>query len=161
MGRGPATFVNTTFHANHAEKWGGAISYGDQPITLLNCTLAHNTAGEGSDCLFGSEGAASARNSLFFQNGDEGNNRHCNRALTGDHNMAFPASDGDTCGAAVQHDDPKLDSALADHGGFSETLALQEGSPAIDQGAECPMVDQRDEPRNAQQCDLGAYEDPK
>lgn len=158
MGRGPASFENTTFSGNHADKWGGAISYGDNPIALLNCTLANNSATEGSDGLFGSDGAATARNSLFVQNGEEGNSRHCNRTLLGDRNMAFPASEKDSCGAAVQHVDPLLDSTLAGHGGFSHTHALQEGSPAVGQGTQCPVVDQRDEPRDAQQCDLGAFE---
>jgi hypothetical protein len=158
MGRGPATFENTTFFGNHADKWGGAISYGDKPIVLVNCTLARNTATEGSDCLFGSEGAATARNSLFVDNGKQGDNRHCNKALSGERNMAFPATDKDTCGAAVSHVDPLVEAALAAHGGFTQTLALQNGSPAIDQGAQCPAMDQRDNPRDTQQCDLGAYE---
>jgi hypothetical protein len=157
MGRGPATFENTTFFGNHAEKWGGAISYGDKPITLLNCTLARNTAGEGSDCLFGSAGAATARNSLFFDNGAQGDRRNCNQALLGERNMAFPATDNDVCGGAAEHVDPKLDAALADHGGFTHTLALQPG-PALDQGTACPAVDQRGQPREPNQCDLGAYE---
>jgi hypothetical protein len=124
----------------------------------VNCSLAYNAATEGSDCLFGSEGAATARNTLFSDNGQEGDSRSCNHALLGERNMAFPATDQDRCGASAQHADPRLEAALADHGGFTQTLALTDDSPAIDQGAQCPVVDQRDEPRDTKQCDLGAYE---
>ena len=51
--------------------------------------------------------------------------------------------------------------ALANNGGFTQTFALQTGSPAIDAGtnAGCPADDQRGvlRPRNVT-CDIGAYE---
>lgn len=158
MGRGPATFENTTFFGNHADLWGGAISYGDKPITLLNCTLSHNTATEGIGCLFGEEGAATARNTLLVDNGEQGDNRHCSKPLLGERNMVFPATDKDVCGAAAEHADPLLEAALADHGGVTQTQAIKDGSPAIDKGTQCPSVDQRDKQRDPQKCDLGAFE---
>lgn len=54
--------------------------------------------------------------------------------------------------------DPKLN-ALADNGGFSQTMALQPGSPAIKAAnpAQCPSLDQRCYTRNGI-CDIGAFE---
>ena len=161
MGRGPALFENVTFFANHAALWGGAISYSEQPITLNNCTLAYNVAGEGSDCLFGGEGATpEVHNSILFENGDDGDSRHCRRPINASNSLAYPASDNDTCGTGLLHEDPLLADALADNGGFTMTLALGEDSPAIGAGTDCPATDQRGEARDATSCDLGAFELP-
>jgi hypothetical protein len=55
-----------------------------------------------------------------------------------------------------------LDTTLRDNGGPTETLALVEGSPAIDASpddAGCPDTDQRSVPRpQGAACDIGAYE---
>lgn len=159
MGRGPATFENVTFYANHADLWGGAISYHDRPITLLNCTVARNVAGESSDGLFGADGATpTVRNTLFYENGSGGSNRNCNHEIQGDRNIIYPAEADDRCGAAWSHEDPLLDDELADNGGFTHTVALEAGSPALDAGTQCPTTDQRGEPRDPNTCDLGAYE---
>jgi hypothetical protein len=52
---------------------------------------------------------------------------------------------------------------LANNGGFTKTMALKNGSPAIDAGndANCPAKDQRGvtRPQRAH-CDMGAYEAP-
>lgn len=158
MGRGPAVFENVTFYANRAEKWGGAISYHTAPIRLRNCTIAKNIAGEGSDGLFGgTEATPDVRNTIFYDNGDSGPNRHCNREIEGSDNLAFPADGDDRCGAEVTSD-PVLAPELADHGGFTWTLALGEDSPALDTGSDCPATDQRGEPRDVSKCDLGAFE---
>ncbi|MGC9040444.1 MAG: choice-of-anchor Q domain-containing protein [Roseiflexus sp.] len=53
--------------------------------------------------------------------------------------------------------DPRLEAAVADHGGPLPTLALLAGSPAIDAGADCPSFDQRGAARVGA-CDLGAFE---
>lgn len=57
--------------------------------------------------------------------------------------------------------DPQLLAPLADNGGYTQTLAIAESSPAID-AADCPVTvqsDQRgiDRPFNGA-CDIGAYE---
>jgi len=50
--------------------------------------------------------------------------------------------------------------ALADNGGPTQTMALPDGSPAIDAGNQvgCPTTDQRGVPRPRSDCDIGAYE---
>ncbi|MBV5324740.1 MAG: hypothetical protein J0626_05425, partial [Rhodospirillaceae bacterium] len=50
---------------------------------------------------------------------------------------------------------------LADNGGFTKSVKLLTGSPAIDagDGALCPATDQRDMARpQGSNCDIGAYE---
>jgi hypothetical protein len=159
MGRGPAVFENVTFYGNHATLWGGAISYGDQSITLDNCTVARNIAGEGSDGLFGNDDVLLAHNTLLAENGvNPSPTRHCRVALQGDHNLAFPADENDACGAGLLHGDPLIASALADNGGSTETLLLGVGSAALEAGVDCPASDQRGESRKSASCDLGAVE---
>jgi len=60
------------------------------------------------------------------------------------------------CAAGILFADPEL-LPLGDNGGPTETMALPEGSPAIDVGADCPERDQRGEAR-AGECDSGAFE---
>jgi hypothetical protein len=65
--------------------------------------------------------------------------------------------------ATSLHANPQL-SALANNGGPTQTMALQQGSPAIDAvplAASCPVTDQRGviRPDNGETtCDIGAYE---
>ncbi len=55
--------------------------------------------------------------------------------------------------------DPLL-GPLRNNGGFTETMALGTGSPAIDAGDNgvCPTTDQRGVTRQLESCDIGAYE---
>jgi hypothetical protein len=53
--------------------------------------------------------------------------------------------------------------ALANNGGPTQTMALQQGSVAIDRipKVKCPAIDQRGKPRpdaRESKCDMGAYE---
>ena len=161
MGRGPATFENVTFYANHAALWGGAISYSAQPIVLNHCTVAKNTADAGSDGLFGGpESTPQVSNSLFYANGKSGTGRHCRRPIAATATLVYPAEANDTCGPDLIHQDPLLAADLKDNGGFTRTVALLPGSPALGAGSSCPALDQRGQPRNPDPCDLGAFELP-
>ena len=73
-------------------------------------------------------------------------------------NIEWP---GNSCGFAT-HADPKLDFAIALHGGQTYNYRLLPTSPAIDLGgAVCPATDQRDVARpDGDACDAGSYETP-
>ena len=64
------------------------------------------------------------------------------------------------CAGSVISADPKL-GPLMNHGGYTQTMALLSGSPAIDTAPNCPAPsnDQRgiDRPQSTE-CDFGAYE---
>ncbi len=48
--------------------------------------------------------------------------------------------------------------ALADNGGFTQTVMPQAGSPALGAGLDCPATDARGQPRPTTGCTLGAVE---
>jgi hypothetical protein len=94
------------------------------------------------------------------------NGRSCFRSPAGGVNdFGFNLDDDGTCGFTLSTDlsntpaglDP---SGLQDHGGFTQTIAPQSGSPVIDAvttASLCPAADQRGTPRTAP-CDIGAYD---
>ena len=133
-------------------------------LTLTNVTFAGNTASTAGDHLYQNGTSASIRNVLFGPSpGDDcaGNPAPSLTLLGG--NMD---SDG-TCTAEQTEPAPGLAAALANNGGFTPTLALLEGSPAIDTGTngDCPIDDQRGvtRPQDGNEdtvfaCDVGAFE---
>jgi predicted outer membrane repeat protein len=140
---GNPTLTNVTFSGNSTnskrEGTGGAIYNNTGNPTLTN-TIVANSGGSG-DCV-GSVNAASSNNLI------EDSANAC--GLTN-------GASGNIIGS-----DPKLGS-LADNGGFTQTIALQSGSPAINAGKDssCPATDQRGISRpQGVHCDIGAFEVP-
>jgi hypothetical protein len=131
--------VNATFHVPGANR---AALIGTGAGTVVTVTNSIVSGGEFPAC-------ASANGAVL---------------VNGGHNIATST----TCGLGPAAD-PKLDPAgLADHGGFTPTIALLEDSPARDTGgaAACaaPPVDGVDQRGVARpigaQCDIGAFEAP-
>lgn len=169
--------------ANYPNR-GGGIYNGGRLLDLINVTLAGNesaavrvTGGtadgsRGGDELFlNTQNAGGAPiNSIpmvvNLQNvivGDgAGTDDNCNGAtgfsalVTGGNNI----DSGSTCGFTGATNQSNIDpmvGALADNGGPMLTMALFNGSPALNRGTACPAVDERGMSRDAQ-CDLGAVE---
>lgn len=149
--------VNATFAQNFATFQGGAIFAGGDSdlgrvVTLRSSLFAHNRLDPSHTNPVTSE----------YQG------YHTNRPLVnGGNNLQYPrtkAPDFDneinnlitSPASAILFADPLLE-ALADNGGPTPTMALAEGSPAIDAGTDCTNTDQRDAPRVGA-CDIGAYE---
>ena len=135
------TITNSTISGNSADEGGGIINKLYSTTSLESTIVADNTAGTGTPDIFndGSSITVTASNSLI-ENGtitqDLGNN------ITGQ--------------------DPLLDpNGLQDNGGPTQTIALQENSPAINAGSN-PLgltTDQRGEGRTiGGGTDIGAYE---
>ncbi|MGI6782870.1 MAG: choice-of-anchor Q domain-containing protein [Aminivibrio sp.] len=159
--------TNCTFTGNESTGgYGGALRLGYKfDATITNCTFKDNKSGEemkGHSVSFTEPepGAAfNAINTIFwgtnhdqFYNGDglpdTFSLSHC--IVQG----GFP---GDT---NVINRDPLLDD-LADNGGPTKTMALREGSPAIDAGTAegAPATDQRGVARpRGNAFDIGAFE---
>lgn len=161
---GSAVLENVTLTNNSAgnnpdtgDGLGGAV-FSDGIVSMVNVTIRGNTG-----AAFNNEGEGRLVNVIMAANGPA----NCvGPVISEGHNL----EDKDTCGfnqASDQVDTVPMLENLADNGGFSETFALQAGSPAIDAGdpARCPATDQRgawrpaDGDQNGSQvCDIGAYE---
>jgi large repetitive protein len=173
---GHATLTNVTVFANQAGNGNGTEARGGDGggianlsmALLTNVTIALNSAGSGT---FG--GTAGVGNELAAYGSMtvtntivSGVGEGCSTDGAADNivSLGHNLDSGSTCGFADASDrsgtDPVL-GPLANHGGFTETLALLPGSPAIDAGdnTSCPSTDQRGVPRpQGAACDIGAYE---
>jgi HYR domain/FIMAH domain len=143
---GTATISNSTFAYNSASSnsppFGGGGIDAESELNIRGSIVAANTGG---DCItwFGGDG---------FSLTDQG------------YNLSSDSSCGLSGTGSVQNTDPKL-GPLASNGGPTQTLALQDGSPAIDaiplSANLCPSTDQRGQGRpdtGESKCDMGAYE---
>ena len=140
-GRG-AVILNSTFSGNSAAAEGGGIFYSKtyyfSTLTLINTVIANSPAG--GDCYTTGGAIDTNRNNLVEDGSCSAN------------------------GVNFKTGDPLL-GPLADNGGPAWTFVLLSGSLAINAGdnATCaaPPVsakDQRGNPRNDAQCDIGAFE---
>lgn len=184
--RGEGRIVNTTFTGNTASEagsnrvgQGGALLISNGVIDVVNVTFAENFATFQGGAIFAGKSAdVTLQNALFYRNTLDPTHRdpvtseyqgyHTNRELiNGGNNLQYPRTkepdfDNDvnnlitSPASAIIFADPLLD-VLADNGGPNQTMALREGSPAIDQGAGCPATDQRGAERVGP-CDIGAFE---
>ena len=169
---GSGQLTNVTIADNSASVGGGGIANGDianldkmASLQLTNVTVSHNsTSGNGS----GIENFCniSLKNTIVADRNVNDCYGHDPTSLG--HNLDTDSN----CFIALPSDitgtDAELD-VLKDNGGFTLTAALLPGSPAIDAGdnTDCPLTDQRGEPRPADGnmdgmavCDIGAYEVP-
>jgi CSLREA domain-containing protein len=145
---------NSTFNANYSPIGSAIDAFYGASLTLLNDTLAGNTGGS---VLRNRESIVTAINTIFSGNDDP----FCSGAfIDGGGNISqsgsgCPGSDGLA----------KLD-PLADNGGETPTMALSEGSAAINAGVDsiCSSQlvgnkDQRGVSRpQGRHCDSGAFE---
>ena len=147
--------VNSTITDNHVPGIGGrgagvydpysAMSQVPAPITASNTVIAGNTGGNGPDCSGKISDGTGGHNLIGVGSGCVG---------------PIDGVNGDIVGVA----DAGL-GALANHGGPTDTVALQPPSPAIEHGdsnvcTSLADVDQRGYARTSAQdgCDIGAYE---
>ena len=165
-------FRSVTFNANSALAGGGIYVSRSRPV-LINVTLSGNTAASGSGGgLYNSGSMANPGRpklvNVIIANsvggGDCVNDGNSSPDAASNHNLIEDSAnacgltdgiDGNLVGA-----DPLL-GTLDDNGGLTSTLALLDGSPAIDAGtsADCPATDQRGVMRPfGVTCDIGAYE---
>jgi predicted outer membrane repeat protein len=154
--------TNATFASNLATTGvGGAIATSG---SLINCTFADNEA-HGTNyaafaaALFG--GAWTVHNTIFDGNTDNDNsgNEACSSdsMTTGDHDIQWPMGGLDSpCVPDITFADAML-SALANHGGTTNTVLPAAAASVIQTGTSCPATDQAGQTR-ANPCTLGALE---
>lgn len=146
--------TNSTITLNSSTTGGGAIhTHGN--ISISSSTIAGNTGSAGAGGIkVAPGGSASLQNSILSSNSG-GNSESV--LISNGHNID---SDG-TAGLNQASDrnglDPRL-TALANHGGLTQTLALLPDSPAISTGlAPGLTTDQRGDARGSVS-DIGAYQ---
>lgn len=149
---------NVTISGNKADNSSGGISNGGT-LSLLNVTVANNTAVNGFAPGVGNEGTVTFKNSIVAN----GIGADCGGAGTftsSGHNL----EDDDSCSfnstGDKQFTDPQL-APLAANGAETYTQALLSNSPARNAGTNsgCPATDQRGITRPQQAvCDMGAFE---
>ncbi len=155
---GTATLINSTISHNSSIFAGVAsgVSNSHGSLTLLNCTVADNYGG-GVGLLTKNNGSTLVQNSIIANNA----NLNClGPAQSGGNNL-----DGDgSCGFSGVGDltAVPLLGPLQENGGFTQTMALLSGSPAIDHipSNACAVTsDQRGIMRpQGGACEIGAFE---
>jgi hypothetical protein len=174
---GTLIISNSTFHGNSSSSVGrgGAILNGglfQSPgmLTLSSSTLSENVAGDDKGgAIFNIKGSTAVLLNSIMANNPGGN---CRGMLT---SQGYNLSSDHSCDLHGLGDmngtDPKL-GRLRNNGGPTQTMALLQGSPAIDGGnpSGCAdgrghllKTDQRGYPRpgrykHDKRCDIGAYE---
>lgn len=154
--------TNVTFNANSAYDGAGLYNSGSSP-TLTNVTFSGNTAVRYGGAMYNKLASnVVITNGIFWNDGLEFYTTDSSPTIT-DSIVMDGCPDLATACDNVIDADPLLD-PLADNGGFTLTMALGAGSPAIDAGgisSTCAAADQRGIPRpQGAACDMGAYEAP-
>jgi CSLREA domain-containing protein len=156
---GTVTLTNTTISSNSASGGGGIFNL-NGTIALTNTTMSSNSFG-GITTINGTGGTATIESSILA--GNSGGN--CS--------VAYPVvsqgdnlSDDGTCSPGANDLPPgtnPLLGTLGNYGGFTQTIPLLEGSPAVDAVTHnvCPppTTDERGVSRpQGTFCDVGAFE---
>ncbi len=152
------TLTNVTFHDNSAPRGGGLHNaFGGNP-TLINVTFSENSATEDGGSIYNESSSPVITNSILYNNTQGTQDEIYN--VGGTPTVRYSIVEGGYTGTGNLDQDPLL-GPLQDNGGFTQTMALGSGSPAIEAGndADCPATDQREisRPQGAH-CDIGAYE---
>jgi CSLREA domain-containing protein len=163
VNQGTLTATNVTLSANKAGANGGGLYNGffdgaPSSTSLINVTLAGNSAPNGSAVFNDTRAGVQLRNTLIAAGTGGGS---CAGPMTSlGHNLDEGASCGLSAAGDIASTGAKL-GPLADNGGPTRTHTPLPDSPAIDAGdaANCPSADQRGIARPQRSaCDIGAVE---
>ena len=146
------TISNSTI-ANNSGSDGGGLDLWRGTMTISNSTVANNSP----DAMLSNIGTVSFSGSIVVGGCSTTGGTYTDNG----YNLS---SNGCITAATSLSADPKL-GPLANNGGPTQTMALQDGSPAIDaiplSANLCPRTDQRGNGRpdtGESRCDMGAYE---
>jgi hypothetical protein len=150
-GDGMLSLSNSTFSGNHGcTNAGGILVYNSASVSISNSTVAANSVGNlavGANLDARDDGSAVVRSTIIANAlaGDENCNASSGGTIVSD---GYNVDDDGSCQLSAPGDlppgtDPLL-APLADNRGPTQTMALGEGSPAIDKGiANGLLTDQR------------------
>ena len=157
-----STFASNTSFSNQSGV-GGALVNDTGTLTISNSTFANNSANVTGGIINVDSGSMTISNSIVANN-SAGNCAQFTPITDQGYNLSSDSTCGFTASTSQQNTDPGLDpNGLQSNGGSTQTIALQKGSPAIDQipVTSCPTSDQRGTARpddGETTCDMGAYE---
>ena len=168
---GTLSITNSTFSQNSATTSGGAIYSNGGTVEISNSTFGTNPENIGGGGALSNGGSSFLIQNSIVANSANGGN--CTGTIT---SHGYNLSSDSTCTFSRPGDlngkNPKL-GALSNNGGPTQTMALQQGSPALDAGnptgcrdfaGNLLKMDQRGMPRPDPEdktktgCDMGAYE---
>jgi hypothetical protein len=153
------TLTNVTFSGNSSiAAGGGMLNYATSSPSLTNVTFSGNTSATGGG-MYNFGGAPEIYNSIFWGNSSEIFNFNISAEIH-DSIVAGGCPANSSACSNILNLDPNL-GALANNGGFTQTMALSVGSPALEAGndATCAATDQRGVTRPQWlKCDMGAFE---
>lgn len=161
---GTVNLVNVTFNGNTAGNDGGAIRQNSGTMTLNNVTVAGNSASDDGGGISNGGGTVTLSNSILGGNSNTGGNSpDCAGALTSADFNLIQSTLGCTVtlGANDISGQNPLLGPIQNNGGTTFTMALLNGSPAIDtaDNGTCAVTDQRGVARpQGTNCDMGAFE---
>jgi hypothetical protein len=156
--RSSPSLTNVTFSGNSADYGGGMRNHFDSDPSLTNVTFNGNRASSAGGGISNSYGSRpTVRNTIVWgDTPDEISNEG-----TASPTVSYCVVQGGYAGGSnIITADPKL-GALGHYGGYTQTIPLLPGSPAMDaaDAAYAPDTDQRGEPRpQGAGDDIGAYE---
>ena len=155
--------VNSTLRSNTTGQYGGAIRNAVESLSHLSFTTIDNNVADNQGGGIWNEGEFEIKNSIVANSA--GVDCHNEGAVNAEGENID--SDGTCPGFSHSNTDPLLDpEGLQDHGGPTLSVALTEGSPAINAVSNCTdldgvivVFDQRDVSRpQGAACDIGAFE---
>jgi hypothetical protein len=142
---GSLTMINSTVAHNSAQLGGGLFVTTSlaQPLQITNATFYSNSATSGGNFGGSISGTMQLVNTIVTL-GSPNNCANSGNVTSFGHNLEFGNSCGLNAAGDLTNTNPAL-SPLANHGGSTWTLSPLSGSPAIDAGdnASCPADDQR------------------
>ena len=162
---GGMSLQNVTVSGNSAFSGGGISTHSDQVATLTHVTLAGNTATHQAGIYsLVTKPPITLSNTIVANN--TGSSTSCSSSgpstiADGGGNLIYPASSPCEGITPLTTGDPKLGALTLNAPGLTATMALGEGSAAIDAGlaGACTAQDQRGAARpQGAGCDIGAYE---
>jgi hypothetical protein len=168
MNTASPVLTNVTFSGNAASwRGGGMMNLSNSSPILINVTFSGNTAINAGGGMYNTSDTSNPviKNSIFWGNGTEIVTLDGMAQISDSLIQGGPPANSIT-NMNILSSDPFL-GPLASNGGFTQTMALAVGSPAIDSGnnTTCATVDQRGYTRPSDgnsdgvaTCDMGAYE---
>ncbi len=162
---GTATVVNSTFYDNRAAGGGGIYMRYDF-LTVTNSTFNRNRSDMGG-ALWNLGFQTRLKNTILANSrnrNDTANSQNCvgPAAISQGRNIVSDDScvPGQIGVGDLLFTDPILDPFIRDNGGRTGSFMPLPGSPAINYGVSCPLVDQRGvwRPVDPAPCDVGSVE---